>query len=302
MENNLFQEFSNNKLHHSLLLVGKRGVGKFEIAKRLAIKILGEGSEGLVNSRTHPDFLLIEKEEKEKEIKIEVVDKIKDFIQLSASMSKNKVIIVNAVDEMTEKVQNAILKMVEEPHRNTNILLVCHNINNVLITIKSRCRKVSIPSLDYMSWKKAMIGGTQELYDMSGGSIYYANLILDNDGEKIARDIKDLLSQKVLNIEKLHVFADDIIKENNDEKPKKKAKENLKFMVFNELILNILYNVLKYYTTDKIDDDLKDFANRNNEKMILEKFNFVKNILTDVDRIYLNKKHSIVVCFLELSK
>ncbi|GMO62188.1 MAG: hypothetical protein Ta2D_08490 [Rickettsiales bacterium] len=309
MNEKLFNEFLDSKLHHSLLLIGRRGVGKFKLANELGKKILSHtatinNTEELIKLNKHPDFLIIEKDEKEKIIKVDCINTIKDFIQLSPTYSKNKIIIINAVDEMNEQTQNAILKMVEEPQPNTFFLLICHNINNVLITIKSRCRKVNVPPLDFLAWKKEMIRGGEDLYDLSGGSVYYGNLILDNDGIKIKNDIADLLKEKKLNIENLHIFADSILREKEEEGEvkKKKSKNNVKFSIFYEILLHLLYTALKCKSTEKQNEELKDFINKNSEKMLLDKIFFVKELLNDTERIYLDKKHSIIMCFLELSK
>ena len=172
----ILDNFFDKKLHHSLLFVGDKGLGKATLAYHIANKILDDESSlkengglslfgdtlsdnnldennptfNLIKNKKHPDLLVIEKEvdsktsKIDKEIKIASARKINDFMSMAPFVAKNKVIIIDAIDEMNTSAQNAILKNLEEPHKNTYILLVCHNINNILETIISRCERIDI--------------------------------------------------------------------------------------------------------------------------------------------------------------
>ena len=102
------------------------------------------------------------------------------------------------------------------------------------------------------------------------------------------------LSEKELNIENLHIFADKIV--NND----------TLYSLFKKFILIYLYDVLMYFSNNKIDENFKiknmNFLIKNSEEKILQKIKFTKSILRDIDIYSLNKKHAVVVLFNELMK
>lgn len=336
IRNNLFDDFLNYKLHHSLLLVGNKGIGKATLCYHLANKILDydtslknneplslfgdiEDSDNLseknstfnlIVNKKHPDLLVIEKEtdgktnKMDKEIKISSARKINDFIMLSPFVAKNKVIIIDSIDEMNIFAQNAILKVLEEPLKNNYILLVCHNINNVLDTIKSRCREININKYDFNEWKNILLYAYNDkvkllneeqllnLYDLSNSSISFAIDIINEDGIFLYNNIQNILSRSRLDIENLHNMADKV---NGNE---------ILFNLFYEFILSFLYKSIKYYSIGESENNFKEINNnfllRNSKKSILEKINFTKNIFNDIKSYNLNKKHAIIVLFEKL--
>lgn len=329
----VFNDFRSGKLHHSLIFVGSKGIGKSTLAYHIANKILDYDTTlksnapvslfsdivdenilddnnptfNLIKNKKHPDLLIIEKEtdqktsKAEKEIKVSSARKILDFMSLSPFVSKNKVVIIDSIDEMNISAQNAILKSLEEPVQNTFIFLICHNINNVLETILSRCREIDIAKYSFEEWQKIMnyiyadkyklLSSEQKskLYNISNGSISFAINIIEEDGIFLYENIENLLSKGFLDIEALQSFADKL---NNDDKI---------YFLFVNFIQLFLYQVLKYFANNKCDDEFRNknynFILRNDEKSILNKIKFTKNILRDIDVFNLSKKHAIVVLF-----
>lgn len=336
IKDKIVDDFKNCKLHHATIFVGDRGIGKATLCYHIANKILDYNTTlknnsssslfadivddnvlnddnptyNLIKNKKHPDLLVIEKEidqktsKIDKEIKVSSARKILDFVSLAPFVSKNKVVIIDSIDEMNISAQNAILKILEEPAKNTYIFLVCHNINNVLKTILSRCREIDIEKYNFDDWNKIIrylsVEGynnldsdkQKNLYEISNGSISFAIDILKNDGIFLYEYIENLLSNNILDIESLHIFADKI---NNDEKL---------YFLFENFIQFFLYQILKYFSTNKINDTFKEknynFILKNNEKLILDKINFVKQILKDVKTFNLSKKHAIVVIFCKI--
>ena len=252
IRDNILNDFFDKKLHHSIMLVGNKGLGKATLAYHIANKILDDETDlkkvnssflfddeiknndlndnnstfNLKKNKKHPDLLVIEKEvdpktsKLDKEIKVASARKIMEFMGLAPFISKNKVIIIDAIDEMNTSAQNAILKSLEEPNKNTYIFLVCNNINNVLETISSRCKRINIQQHNFEDWtnifeynykeefKKLNREKLLELYTLSNSSISFAIDIVENDGLFLYYHIENLLSQKTLNIEDLHNLAD----------------------------------------------------------------------------------------------
>lgn len=338
IKDKLFSDFETGKLHHSMMFIGNRGLGKATLCYHVANKILDTDSNlkknaptslfgdvvvvsglddenptfNLIKNKKHPDLLVIEKEtdpktsKVDKEIKVGSARKILDFMTLAPFASKNKVVIIDSIDEMNVSAQNAILKALEEPLKNTYVLLVCHNKNNVLETIQSRCREMRIQNHGFNEWKSIMdyIGIEKfksldkdkqaELHELSDGSIDFAVDIIEENGQTLYNTIEIILAEKVPNVEDIQSLGDYL---NNNE---------TMFNLFSNFILLFLYKTLKYFTLNKIDEAFKiknhNFILKNNEKSILDKIKFTQEILSDINKYNLSKKHGIIVLFRELIK
>ncbi|WP_333023641.1 AAA family ATPase [Wolbachia endosymbiont of Pentidionis agamae] len=112
------------------LFCGKKGIGKATLAKSFAKWLLTN------NSNSSPlDLFLAE----EKVIGVETIRKMRDFLHLSSIYSQYKIAIIDSLEAMSKNSQNAILKILEEPPKNSKILIICHEPYNTPITIKCRC-------------------------------------------------------------------------------------------------------------------------------------------------------------------
>lgn len=80
----------------------------------------------------------------EKIIGIEDVRIIQKKIYLKPRKSETKAIILKAYNGLTIEAQNALLKILEEPPNNTIILLLVEAYSQVLPTILSRCKNITI--------------------------------------------------------------------------------------------------------------------------------------------------------------
>jgi len=137
----LLTSYQNQKLHHAILLHGKKGIGKAGFAQQLVTEILGDKIEH------HPDLFLVEKDAEKREIGVDKIRKIFEFANQTSAISANKFIIIDSACELNKSASNAVLKLLEEPRPNNFLILISHNLNRVLPTIRSRCQIVKIPDL-----------------------------------------------------------------------------------------------------------------------------------------------------------
>ena len=127
-----------------------------------------------VSSGSHPDFKLLERgylkterqkiakavregnymsEEELGELKkssvitVDDVRQINEFLAKKSAGGRWRVVLIDSVDEMNTASANAILKILEEPPHKTLMLLVSHNPNRLLPTIRSRCAKLILKPL-----------------------------------------------------------------------------------------------------------------------------------------------------------
>jgi len=161
--------WEGRKIHHAWLLAGPRGVGKATFARAAARRMLADAAGPpvelpgldtpsehpivkLVDAGSHPDMRWLERLANDKgnlnrNIKVDQIRELAEFVSLSAAMSPWRLIVVDSADDLERSAANALLKMLEEPPANTIFLLVSHAPGRLLPTIRSRCRQLHFEAL-----------------------------------------------------------------------------------------------------------------------------------------------------------
>ncbi|PIZ95030.1 MAG: hypothetical protein COX81_01895 [Candidatus Magasanikbacteria bacterium CG_4_10_14_0_2_um_filter_37_12] len=135
----------NDNLSHAYCFVGPRGVGKLTVAKEFSARLFEITREKLVAT---PDFLIVGQEQDEKtgktkkNISIEQLQGVKNFLTSSAFGKKYKVAIIDEAEKMSIGASNALLKTLEEPSLWTVIFLITTDEDLLPATIRSRCQVV----------------------------------------------------------------------------------------------------------------------------------------------------------------
>lgn len=161
-------------LPHSLLFHGRKGIGKLDFAYAFAQSLLCRepGADGTACGQcpacnwfaqgSHPDLWVIDPEREteagedeeakpaEKKagapIKVEAIRELADFVNLSSHQSGLRIVLIHPAEAMNVQAANALLKTLEEPTPGTLFLLVTHQLQHLLPTIRSRCQKLPLPS------------------------------------------------------------------------------------------------------------------------------------------------------------
>lgn len=137
---------------HATLILGPSGTGKGYLASLLAMGLLCSADANKpcgdcksckrCQAGTHSNLLDLTAGKNEKSIKIDQVRALQDRLSLHALETGRRVVLIREADTMTIQAQNALLKSLEEPDRNTSFMLTASNEGAVLPTILSRCRLV----------------------------------------------------------------------------------------------------------------------------------------------------------------
>ena len=170
---------SNNVLH-SYLFLGTEGIGKKEIAKDFAKKVLCSTKEEACtcksctcfDSNNHPDLYIVDFDNQS--IKIEEIRKLTEKVIEKPIISEKKVYIINNAETMTKEAQNCLLKTLEEPPEFAIIILISSNENLILNTIKSRCMKIKFDNID-KEYVKKYIKENLEYPELSENILEYIN-------------------------------------------------------------------------------------------------------------------------------
>lgn len=186
-----------DRLPHALLLHGPRGVGKLELAERIAQFLLCEHADVAKRpcdkcdacpwylAGNHPDFRRVEPEaiakvppapEEEGEeaaaaeaparrtkqpsiiITVDQVRALADFLNLRSHRGALRIALVYPAEDMNANAANALLKGLEEPPAGAMFILVSHRPARLLPTIRSRCVAIPVP----IPSREASIGWLKE--------------------------------------------------------------------------------------------------------------------------------------------
>ena len=235
--------FANNRLPQCWLLAGDRGIGKASFAWLIAKFLLTtkyqpadlkiDLNEANINSIFKPKsgstlnriisgseqrLYIVRREYNEKRktffknISINDVRKLQSYCSLSIADGGKRVIIIDAADDLNKSSSNALLKLLEEPPKNTIFLLISHQPNHLLPTLKSRCQKLSFSNLDQTDLGAVLtaIGCKIDPSDevslsiLSKGSAGAACRLINSNCINLYRDILNLASSLPnLNINKI---------------------------------------------------------------------------------------------------
>jgi DNA polymerase III subunit delta' len=169
----------NSTLPHALLFRGREGIGKLDFVRKLAQSLACQTPStdraacGACQScrwfaaLSHPDYREVQpealrpaeiqsgeldsgesdqpsagKRKPSKEIRVEEVRDLQDFINLTAHRRGGKTIVFYPAETLNPNAANALLKNLEEPPQNTRFMLVSHRPSYLPATIISRCQQM----------------------------------------------------------------------------------------------------------------------------------------------------------------
>jgi DNA polymerase III subunit delta' len=207
----LLEMQQQNRLPHALLLCGPEGIGLNQFAQTFAMQMLcldnNSGSAcgtcqscQLFNAGTHPDLTMIEPEEEGKQIKIDQIRELLNYVTLKSFSGNLKIAIIEPADAMNRATANALLKTLEEPPSQSMLLLLSHRPSNLPITIRSRCQRIDFkPTYDQtaIEWLQKQTGDSDLSPELllrlsAGGPLKALGLIEDDQLQFRHTLLKDL--------------------------------------------------------------------------------------------------------------
>src|SRR6184192_3304677 len=127
-----------NRLAHAYLITGPPGSGKQLLAADLASLVNGTPAKDVFSARAR-DIFVARPESKSRRILIEQIRDLEHALQMRASNGRCKVAIIPDADRLVAQAANAFLKTLEEPPKDSLLLLLSALPEALPETILSRC-------------------------------------------------------------------------------------------------------------------------------------------------------------------
>lgn len=154
----LSRAIARDQLHHGLIFVGPRGVGKATLARGLACALhckeqpsSGCGSCSVcrrILDGVHPGLEWIRPEAAGGTIKVAVARELATRLELAPFEGNAHLVVFDPAEALTEQAYNALLKTIEEPRPGVFFVMVTTALDALLPTILSRCLTVRFGRLD----------------------------------------------------------------------------------------------------------------------------------------------------------
>ena len=212
----LFSLYKNN-LPQSIILSG----GEIDLLSDIAISF----SELIVknnNDQTFEDFLntcsdnnhnsspfvyiisriyLEDKKRLKNQIYRDDISNVHSFFQTKDDIGQKRVCIIKIIDDLSIEASNSLLKLIEEPNKNSHFIIINHNKAKVLQTIKSRSYFLNFNKLNEEIFFKNLdsdISINRDLFNLTNGSLSLSRKFLNYGLHEIQDHFKELLNDRKL--------------------------------------------------------------------------------------------------------
>ena len=204
----IVRQRQQDRLAHALLLQGPAGTGKKHFAHALANALLcrqptdSGGACGccetckLVKAGTHPDLRLLKptppatstSNNPVLSIKIDALRNMYKALSETSQFGGYRIAVIEDADKMPAQAANSLLKTLEEPGRDTLLVLVSSHPHHLPVTIRSRCQSIrfQVPeSAAALAWLgESGVGNVHTALKLAHGAPLLARDFVENHAEE----------------------------------------------------------------------------------------------------------------------
>ena len=219
----------SHAMTHSWLFVGPPGSGRSNAARAFAAALqCPRGGCGECNdcrtslSGAHPDVTLLRTEQLS--IGVDEVRSLVGRANMSPVGGRHQVVVVEDADRITERGADALLKALEEPAPRTVWLLCAPSADDVIVTIRSRCRELRLVTPDQEAVTELLVrrdGISPALAShcarVAQGHIGRARMLARSDAARIRRREILTLPSRLHTLTDCLTAADNLVKSSAEE-------------------------------------------------------------------------------------
>ena len=167
--NQLKENYLKKTLSQSIIIFGEKGIGKSTFVKFFVTNLFNNFDENnnnqfnhknLILNNSHPNFKTLSKlidvktNKFKNNIIIEQIREIESYVYQSSIYNLPKIILIDCADELNVNASNALLKILEEPKKNTIFFIISHQLSLVIPTILSRCIKFKFQKPNFWMFQR----------------------------------------------------------------------------------------------------------------------------------------------------
>lgn len=227
---NIIKKISQKDNSASLLILHKSVDSQLEVVEKFAKGILNLEAEKAY--KACPDVFGIWYENIEgKSIKIEQIHEFIRTTQLKPYSHKFKVGVIISAEKATREAQNALLKTLEEPPKNTFLILTASSQTKLLPTIVSRCQIIELAGkeksrIDKRTIKTILNANIVKRYEM------IEEMVKQKNKAQVAEEVNNLIETL------LGYFRGRLLKSHKDPQKSKNLFEIIKLIESTRLAID----------------------------------------------------------------
>jgi len=220
---------ASNRLPHSMLFLSVAGLGAADLAAWTTAFTLCAGERRpcgicasckLLAADSHPDAYVVRLEEDSQQIKVDQVRGLIDALALKSYRGAYKVGVIEGAEALNASGANAFLKTLEEPTRDTVLILTATPTHRLPPTIASRCLRLNLrppPPAAACAWLDAQAGAAKDwgpALAMAGGAPLLAAELEREGLSELDADMRDSLRRMAANAIDITLLAERWAKSN----------------------------------------------------------------------------------------
>ena len=193
----LRRAYEKNRLAHAYLITGVPGSGKELLAAELASLVNGTPSKDIFSAKAREIFIA-RPESKSRRIVTAQVRALEHALQMRATAGRRKVAIIPDADRLQTEAANAFLKTLEEPPKDSLLLLLSTLPEALPETILSRCIAIPLASDGEARSKKEeekLVKLLQQASRQTNWNIQFAYR-LAQEFQQLLREIREEVKQE----------------------------------------------------------------------------------------------------------